>query len=74
MKYGGPRDWTALLAVWCSSSHAAAEPTEAEIAAHQQSFEGYCQSVEDVMDTRAHAVVHDGPRRERLLLKWGRER
>lgn len=48
-------------------------PTEAEIAAYQKSFDGYCLSVEDVLDTGAHAVVHDDPTRESLLIKWGRE-
>ena len=65
--------WIALLAVWSTARVAAQEPTEAEIAAYEQSFEGYCESVEDVLDTGAHAVVHDDPKRESLLLKWGRE-
>jgi hypothetical protein len=49
------------------------KPTEAEIGAYKESFAGYCKSVEDVLDTGAHAVVHDDPTRESLLLKWGRE-
>ena len=69
----GRTAWIALVAIGVTASVVAAEPTAAEIAAHQQSFEGYCQSVEDVLDTGAHAVVHDDPTRASLLLKWGRE-
>ena len=48
--------------------------TEAEKAAYEQSFEGYCQSVEDFLDCRPISRRdHDNPERESLLLKWGRE-
>jgi len=60
----GPTMWFALLAIPGTAPVAAQEPTEAEIAAYKKSFEGYCQSVEDVLDTGAHAVVHDDPTRE----------
>jgi hypothetical protein len=63
----------ALLAVWSTAPVAAQEPTEAEVAAYVQSFEGYCQSIEDVLDTGAHAMVHDDPTSESLVIKWGRE-
>jgi hypothetical protein len=65
--------WIALLVVSSTAPVAAQEPTEAEVAAYVQSFEGNCQSTEDVLDTGAHAVVYDDPTRESLVLKWGRE-
>ncbi len=64
----------ALLAVWSTAPVAAQEPTEADVAAYVQSFEGYCQSIEDVLDTGAHAMVHDDPTSESLVIKWGRFR
>jgi hypothetical protein len=70
--------WIALLAIWGTASVAAQEPTQAEIAAYIKSFEGYCKTVEDVLDTGAHAVRLDHPKmvlrdKESPLLKWGRE-
>jgi len=68
----------ALLAFWGTASVPAEEPTAAEIAAYEQSYEGYCKTVEDVLDTGAHAVRLDHPKmilrdKESPLLKWGRE-
>jgi hypothetical protein len=55
-------------------SLAAAEPAKAEVAAYEQSFEGYCQSVEDVLDSRPHKTSGAGSVNvEDFLLKWGRE-
>ena len=69
----GQTMWIALLAVWSTAPVAAAEPTEAEIAAYEQSFEGYCQSVEDFLDCRPIQTAGNNPEAENLLLKWGRE-
>lgn len=62
------------LATFCPETPLAAEePTAADIEAYRQSFSGFCESVEDVLDTGAHAFVHDDPTRESLIVKWGRE-
>jgi hypothetical protein len=63
----------ALVAIGSAAPVATQEPSEAEIAAYKKSFEGYCKTIEDVLDTGAHAVVYDDPTRDSLLLKWGRE-
>lgn len=62
-----------LLVTLLPVSTFAQKPIEAEIAAYNRQFDGYCQSIEDLLDTGAHAVVHDDPTRESLVLKWGRE-
>jgi hypothetical protein len=63
----------ALLAFGGTVPVAAGEPSEAEKAAYEQSFEGYCQSVEDFLDCRPIQTAGNNPETESLLLKWGRE-
>jgi hypothetical protein len=65
--------WFAMLFVWMTVQTPAQEPSPADVAAYVESFEGYCESIEDILDTGAHAVVHDDPTRDSLVLKWGRE-
>ena len=65
--------WAMTLAFCLKGTAAAQSPTEAELAAYQKALDGYCQTIEDVLDTGAHAVVHDDPTRDSLVLKWGRE-
>ena len=69
----GQTMWIAFLGVWATAPIGAAEPTEAEIAAYEQSFEGYCQSVEDFLDCRPIVTSGNRPGTEDLLLQWGRE-
>jgi hypothetical protein len=63
----------ALLAVWGTAPVAAAEPTEAEKAAYEQSFEGYCQSVEDFLDARPFQTGGNILGTEDTLIRWGIE-
>jgi hypothetical protein len=65
--------WIALVAFLVTTSVGAAEPTEAEKAAYNQSFDGYCENVEDFLDARPHQTAGNNPGTESLLLKWGRE-
>jgi len=65
----------ALLAVWGTAPVAAEEPTAAEIAAYEQSFEGYCHSVEDFLDYRPHLTFGflKNPGNEERFFQWGTE-
>jgi hypothetical protein len=65
--------WLVLVTFGIVDSTAAQPPTESELADYAQSFEGYCESIEDLLDTGVHAVVHDDPTRDSLLFQWGRE-
>lgn len=49
------------------------KPTAAELDAYNKMFDGYCETVEDVLDTGTHAMVHDDPTRESLVIQWGRK-
>lgn len=62
-----------LVLVALVTGRGAEAPTAAELEAFNRSHEGYCQTIEDFLDTGAHAVVHDDPTRDSVLLKWGRE-
>jgi hypothetical protein len=69
----GQAMWIALVAFLVTTSVGAAEPTEAEKAAYNQSFDGYCENVEDFLDCRPYQTAGNNPEMESLLLKWGRE-
>ncbi len=62
-----------LLSTLAVSANVAQAPTDAQRAAFDRAYEGYCETIEDFLDTGAHATVHDDPTRDSILLQWGRE-
>jgi len=63
----------ALLSALMVSASVAQAPTDAQRAAYDRAYEGYCETIADFLDTGAHATVHDDPTRDSILLQWGRE-
>lgn len=51
----------------------AVEYSDAEIQAYVQSFDGYCENVEDFLDCRPINTAGNRPGSEEFILKWGRD-